>query len=67
MALDARVRTTLIDYQAGKCDLEAAAARLLQVRRETGCLELHAAPNASAADRALVSRVAELMRKEFGS
>jgi hypothetical protein len=66
MALDARVRMTLLEYHAGRCDLNAAAARLLEVRRETGCLELHAAPNATAADRALVDRVAELVRQEFG-
>jgi hypothetical protein len=66
MALDARLRTTLLDYHAGRCDLDAAAARLLQVRRETGCLELRAAPNATAADHALVDRVTELVRQEFG-
>lgn len=66
MTLDPRVRRTLLDYQAGRCDLDTAAARLVQVRRETGCLELRAAPNATAADLTLVNRVSELVREEFG-
>ena len=66
MALDARIRTTLLEYQSGRCDIDVAAARLVQVRRDTGCLELHAAPNATPTDRALVARVAELVGQEFG-
>lgn len=67
MALDPRVRTTLADFQRGRCDVETAAERLLEVRRDTGCLELHAAPDAPPSQRRLVERVAELVRQEFGS
>jgi hypothetical protein len=47
--------------------LEQAAERLMQVRRETGCLELHCAPGAPAAQQHLVARFAELSRQEFGT
>ena len=66
MALDPRVRATVLDYEAGRCDVNTAAERLMQVRRERGCLEVHAGPNASQAVRLLVSRVAELIREESG-
>lgn len=64
--LDARVRETLRDFQAGRCDLETAAQRLLVVRRERGCLTLMDAPGASPQERALVSRFRELTQAEFG-
>ncbi|HEY0928916.1 MAG TPA: hypothetical protein VGE27_03260 [Gemmatimonas sp.] len=64
--LDARVRTTLLDYQAGRCDLETAAQTLLTVRREQGCLTLMEAPDSPSAQRALVARYRELVRLEFG-
>lgn len=67
MALDPRVRQTLLDFQSGRCNLEQAAERLMQVRRETGCLELHCAPGAPAAQQHLVARFAELSRQEFGT
>ena len=59
--LDPRVRTALVEYQRGHRSLESAAQCLAQVRRETGCLELHASPSAGAAERALLARVAELI------
>ena len=65
--LDPRVRTALTDYQRGRLSLEAAAQLLLTVRRETGCLELHAAPNAGAADRALLARFAALVAADAGA
>ena len=60
--LDSRVRKTLLDYEAGRCDLETAAQQLFEVRRETGCLEIHAPANASDATRRLAARFAELAR-----
>jgi hypothetical protein len=59
--LDPRVRTALLEYQQGKRSLEATAQLLADVRRETGCLELHAAPSAGAAERALMARFAQLI------
>jgi hypothetical protein len=59
--LDPRVRTTLLEYQQGRQSLEAAAQALARVRRETGCLELHASAGASPAERALLARFAELV------
>lgn len=59
--LDPRVRTALTDYQRGRLTLEDTAQLLITVRRETGCLELHASPRAGAADRALWARFAELV------
>lgn len=64
--LDARVRTALLDFQAGRCDLETAAQALLTVRRERGCLTLMEAPESAPAQRALVARYRELVRVEFG-
>lgn len=64
--LDARVRTTLLDFQTGRCDLETAAQLLLTVRRERGCLTLMEAPESSSSQRALVARYRELVRLEFG-
>jgi hypothetical protein len=66
MGLDPRVRTTLIDFRAGRCDVETAAQRLLAVRRETGCLTLQASAAATADEQRLVARLAELTREEFG-
>ena len=59
--LDPRVRTALLEYNAGRCDLESAAQLLARVRRETGCLELHPSPAAGPAERALLARFAELV------
>jgi len=64
--LDPRVRTALLEYQQGKRSLEATAQLLADVRRETGCLELHAAPSAGAAERALLARFAELIGGDGG-
>lgn len=65
--LDPRVRTILLDYHAGELSLEQAAQALLQVRRDTGCLDLHVAPNAAVRERELVERYAELVRDTFGA
>jgi hypothetical protein len=65
--LDPRARRVLLDYQAGKCDLEAAAQVLLQVRRDTGCLEIHAPPGTAPPQQLLVARFAELVQAEFGT
>ena len=62
--LDKRVRTALIEYQEGRRTLEQTAQLLAQVRRETGCLELHPAPSAGARERALLARFAELVAAE---
>jgi hypothetical protein len=59
--LDARVRSALLEYQQGRRSLESAAQPLAQVRRETGCLELHGSAAAGAAKRALLERIAELV------
>ena len=59
--LDPRVRAALEAYQRGRSGLEATAQLLARVRRETGCLELHASPTASVAERALLARFAELV------
>lgn len=59
--LDRRVRAALLDYRQGRKGLEETAQLLAQVRRETGCLELHAAPSAGPAERALLARFAELV------
>ena len=59
--LDPRVRRALREYQQRRCSLEAAAQALAQVRRETGCLELHASPAVGAEERALLTRFAELV------
>ena len=58
--LDPRARTAILEYHQGRMTLEAAAQTLAQVHRETGCLALHQAPEASEADRALLARFAEL-------
>jgi hypothetical protein len=55
-----------MEYQRGKCGLEETAQLLAKVRRETGCLELHAAPSASAEERALTARLAELVQLDGG-
>ena len=59
--LDPRVRTALVEYREGRRSLEDTAQLLAEVRRVTGCLELHAAPSAGAAERALLARFAELI------
>ena len=59
--LDKRVRTALVEYQQGRWSLEQTAQLLAQVRRETGCLELHPSPSAGANERALLARFAELV------
>jgi hypothetical protein len=59
--LDPRVRTALTEFHRGRRDLEATAQLLVQVRRETGCLDLLASPTAGAAERALLARFAELV------
>lgn len=64
--LDPRVRTVLTEYLAGRCDVEQAAQVLLHVRRETGCLELHASATTAPAQRLLVQRYDALVRAEFG-
>ena len=64
--LDSRVRNVVAEYLAGRCDVENAAQQLLVVRRETGCLELHASASTSATQRLLVDRYAALVRAEFG-
>jgi hypothetical protein len=65
--LDPRVRKALLDYQAGTCELEDAAQMLLQVRRETGCLELQAPPGTAPRQQQLVARFNELVKAEFGA
>jgi len=67
MSLDPRVRTTLLDVQAGRCDVETAAHRLLEVRRETGCPTLQTAATSTADEQRLVARLAELIREESGA
>lgn len=62
--LDPRVRAALTEYQKGRRSLESAAQLLVQVRRETGCLELHASASAGAAERALLTRFAELVASD---
>jgi hypothetical protein len=66
MSLDPRVRTTLLDFRAGRCDVETAARRLLAVRRETGCLMLQASATSTADEQRLVARLEALVREEFG-
>ncbi len=65
--LDPRVRSALVDFEAGRSDLEATAQRLLTVRRETGCLSLQVSATSSQAQRALVERYQLLVQKEFGT
>ena len=65
--LDPRVRTALTEFQRGQRDLEATAQLLLQVRRETGCLDLLVSPTAGAAERALLARFAELVASDGDS
>lgn len=62
--LDPRVRVALTEYQRGRRSLEETAQALLVVRRETGCLELHPAPTAGAAERALLARFAALVAED---
>ena len=59
--LDPRVRIALTEYQRQQRSLESTAMLLAQVRRETGCLELHSSPNAEPTERALAIRFAELV------
>lgn len=66
MSLDPRVRTTLLDFRSGRCDVESAARRLLEVRRDTGCLTLQTSAASTADEQRLVARFAELVRAEFG-
>jgi hypothetical protein len=66
MSLDPRVRTTLLEFRSGRCDVESAAQRLLQVRRDTGCLTLLTSATSTADEQRLVARLSELMREEFG-
>jgi hypothetical protein len=65
--LDPRVRTALVEYGQGRRSLESAAQLLAQVRRETGCLELHAPASAGPAERALLARFAELVAEDGGA
>jgi hypothetical protein len=65
--LDIRVRQVLVEYQSGRCTLERAAQVLLEVRRETGCLELHSSASTPPAQRQLVDRYDALVRAEFGT
>lgn len=65
--LDRRVRQALLDYQSGTIELDAAAQLLLTVRRETGCLELHAPPGTAPRQQQLVARYAQLVEAEFGA
>jgi hypothetical protein len=65
--LDPRVRKALLDYQAGRCGLEDAAQMLLQVRPETGCLELQAQAGTPPEQQRLAARCAELVRTELGA
>jgi hypothetical protein len=58
--LDPRVRGALLAYQQRRSSLEATAELLAMVRRETGCLELHASAAAGPEERALIARFAEL-------
>ncbi|MCC6774915.1 MAG: hypothetical protein IT360_27350 [Gemmatimonadaceae bacterium] len=64
--LDPRVRHAIADFQGGHCDVEQAAQRLLEVRRETGCLSLRAVANMSESQRRLIERFTELAQHEFG-
>ena len=59
--LDSRVRTALIEFQQGRRSLESAAQLLVQVRRETGCLDLYPSTAVAPAERALLARFAELV------
>lgn len=59
--LDPRVRAALTEYRDGRRSLEATAQALYEVRKETGCLELHPSPTAGASERALLARFAELI------
>ena len=65
--LDPRVRRALTEYHQGKRSLEDTAQLLAAVRRETGCLELYPSPSAGAADRALLTRYAELLDDAGGA
>lgn len=65
--LDARVKQAILDLDTGRSDLEQAAQRLLQVRRETGCLTLHATPGAPEPQRRLIERYTQLVQDEVGS
>ena len=65
--LDSRVRSALLDFEAGRSDLELTAQRLLTVRRERGCLTLQVSATSSQAQRALVERYQLLVREEFGT
>jgi hypothetical protein len=58
--LDPRVRAALMEFHRGRCDVETTAQLLRQLRRETGCLELHASVSVTADERALLARFAEL-------
>lgn len=64
--LDPRVRTAILEYSRGVRDLESAAQLLAQVRRDTGCLELHPSSAAGPAERALLARFAELVAIDGG-
>ena len=64
--LDSRVRTALIEFQQGRRSLESAAQLLVQVRRETGCLELYPSASAGPAERTLLARFAELVALDTG-
>jgi hypothetical protein len=65
--LDRRVRTLLTEFRNGTRGVEETAQGLLRVRRETGCLDLHVAASADSAERALVTRFAELVRADDGT
>jgi hypothetical protein len=65
--LDPRVRRALLDYEAGVRGLEETVQLLLDVRRERGCLEIHAPAGAADPQRRLVERYSERVRAEFGA
>ncbi len=47
--------------------MEQAAQALLEVRRDTGCLQLHVSAASSPAEHALAARYTALVEAEFGA
>jgi hypothetical protein len=62
--LDSRIRKAIVEFQQGRLSLEEAAALLIQVRRETGCLTLRPSPTAGTAERELIARFEELAAQD---
>ena len=58
--LDHRVHAALTAFHRGRHDVETTAQLLIGLRRELGCLELHPSSSATANERALLARFAEL-------